>query len=213
MQDILQGKTLVAMGDSLIYGNKLGNEATWPNLLGKKCGMTVYNFGKNGNPIAKQEREPQQIPMCVRYVDLPDHADYVVVLGGANDRRLRVPIGANDSDDLYTFKGALNALIAGLTKKYPKAKLLFMTNYNRWPSKNELGLSDIDYVLAMEEICRLYAIPCFNNYYNAGISFFNPNQLPWVDEGIVLGLPENHHFSEEAYDWLLPKYAALLAAL
>ena len=34
--EILRGKTLVALGDSLIYGNKLGNEATWVNKLGKK---------------------------------------------------------------------------------------------------------------------------------------------------------------------------------
>ena len=213
MQDILKGKTLVALGDSLIHGNKLGNAVTWPNLLGEKCGMTVHNFGKNGNAIAKQEREPQQVPMCVRYADMPDGADYVVVLGGANDRRLRVPVGENNDTDITTFKGALNTLIAGLTEKYPKAKILFMTNYNRWPSKNELGISDIAYVEAMKEMCAIYSIPCFDNYRNAGISFFNPAQLAWADEGVVLGLPENHHFSEEAYDWLLPKYAALLAAL
>ncbi len=212
--DILKGKTLVVLGDSLIYGNKLGNEATWPNLLGKKCDMTVHNFGKNGNPIAKQEREPQQIPMCIRYADMPDNADYVVVLGGANDRRLRVPIGGNDSDNLYTFKGALNALIAGLTQKYPKAKILFMTNYNRYPEINELGLSDIDYVIAMQEICAKWAIPCFDNYHGSGISFQNPAHLVWMDEGLMLGLEKpNRHFSKEAYEWLLPKYEALLRGL
>ena len=209
----LHGKTLVAIGDSLIYGNKLGNEATWPNLLGKKCGMTVHNFGKNGNPVAKQEREPQQIPMCIRYADMPDRADYVVVLGGANDKRLDVPIGQNDSTDPTTFKGALRQMILGLTAKYPKAKILFLTNYNRWPSKNALGLSDIDYVDAMIEMCALFAIPCFDNYRASGISFQNPNQLAWIDEGLALGRPENHHFTAEAYDWLLPKYAALLAGL
>ena len=212
--DILQGKTLVALGDSLIYGNKLGNDFTWPNLLGKKCGMTVHNFGKNGNPVAKQEREPQQIPMCIRYADMPDGADYVVVLGGANDRRLRVPIGGNDSDNIATFKGALNVLIAGLTKKYPKAKILFMTNYNRYPEINELGLSDIDYVVAMQEICAKWSLPCFDNYHGCGISFQNPAHLAWMDEGLSLGLEQpNRHFSKEAYEWLLPKYEALLRGL
>ena len=213
MEDILYGKTLVALGDSLFYGNKLGNEATWINKLGAKHHMTVYNHGINGNTVAVQDNETKVPPMCVRYADMEDGADYVVVLGGANDKRLDVPIGKDDDTDPHTFKGALNTLILGLSQKYPKAKMLFMTNYNRWPSKNKLGISDLAYVIAMEEVCRKYAIPCFNNYYNAGLSFFNPNQLPWVDEGLVLGLPENHHFSEEAYDWLLPKYAALLAGL
>ena len=213
MEDLLYGKTLVAIGDSLIYGNKLGNEATWVNKLGKKHNMTVYNYGRNGNTVACQNAE-KATPMCIRYADMADGADYVVVLGGANDKRLHVPIGENDSTDPYTFKGALNQLILGLTEKYPKAKILFMTNYNRWPSKNNLGLTDIDYVLAMEDVCRKWSIPCYNNYYNCGLSFQNPHQLPWLDEALVLGEEKaNHHFSEEAYEWLLPRYEALLRAL
>ena len=47
----------------------------------------------------------------------------------------------------------------------------------------------------------------------SGISFQNPAQKPWIDEGLVLGIAENHHFSDEAYDWLLTKYEALLTAL
>ena len=213
MEDILYGKTLVALGDSLFYGCKLGNEATWINKLGKKHNMTVYNHGINGNTLAKQDKEPQNPPMCVRYADMEDGADYVVVMGGANDKRLDVPIGNDDDTDLYTFKGALNTLILGLSAKYPRAKMLFMTNYNRWPSKNRLGISDLAYVIAMEEVCRKYSIPCFNNYYNSGISFQNPAQLAWIDEGLSLGLAANHHFSDEAYDWLVPKYEALLMGL
>jgi len=213
MEDILYGKTLVALGDSLFYGCKLGNEATWINKLGKKHNMTVYNHGINGNTLAKQDKEPQNPPMCIRYADMEDGADYVVVMGGANDKRLDVPIGNDDDTDLYTFKGALNALILGLSAKYPRAKMLFMTNYNRWPSKNRLGISDLAYVIAMEEVCRKYSIPCFNNYYNSGISFQNPAQLAWIDEGLSLGLAANHHFSDEAYDWLVPKYEALLMGL
>lgn len=213
MQDILNGKTLVALGDSLFYGNKLGNEATWINKLGKKHNMTVYNYGINGNTVAVQDDEPKNPPMCVRYADMADGADYVVVLGGANDKRLSVPIGNDDDTDPHTFKGALNVLILGITAKYPRAKVLFMTNYNRWPSLNKLGISDIAYVTAMEDVCRKYAIPCFNNYYNSGISFHNPAHKPWIDEGLVLGIAENRHFSDAAYDWLLTKYEALLMAL
>lgn len=209
----LDGKTLVALGDSLFYGNKLGNTATWINKLGAKHHMTVYNHGSNGNPVAAQEKETKRVPMCVRYAEMEDGADYVVVLGGANDKRLDVPIGENDSRDITTFKGALNVLILGLAEKYPRARILFMTNYNRWPSKNALGISDIAYVDAMKEICALWAIPCFDNYRESGISFQNPAQLAWIDEGIALGLAPNHHFSDETYDWLLPKYEALLESL
>ena len=210
--DILYGKTLVALGDSLIYGSKLGNEATWVNKLGKKHAMTVYNYGVNGCPVALSDTE-DRVPMCVRYADMNDTADYVVVLGGANDKRLSIPIGENDSTDIRTFKGALNVLIEGLTQKYPRAKILFMTNYRRWDHLNQIGLNDIAYVTAMEEICHIHSIPCFNNYYNAGISFYHPAQEAWIDEGISLGGTANRHFSDEAYTWLVDRYEAALKAL
>jgi lysophospholipase L1-like esterase len=209
----LTGKTLVALGDSLIYGSKLGNEATWVNKLAKKHNMTVYNHGINGCPVAQQTIEPQRVPMCVRYADMEDSADYVVVLGGANDKRLHVPLGEIDSQATSTFCGALNTLILGITAKYPKAKFLFLTNYDRWRSKNNEGLSDIDYVDAMIAVCARWGMPCFDNYRNAGFSFYNPAQCEWIDEGCVLEGKSNRHFSDEGYDFLLTRYEALLEAL
>ena len=211
----LHGKTIVAIGDSLFHGSTDCQGNTWLEMMARRNEMTLYNYGQNGNTVAVQHVEKQKLaPMCVRFADMADGADYVVVLGGANDRRLNVPLGGIDASCTETFCGALNALILGLTAKYPRARILFMTNYNRWPSKNKLGLSDIDYVLAMEDVCRKWSIPCYNNYYNCGLSFQNPAQLPWLDEGLVLGKEkENHHFSDEAYDWLVPRYEALLRAL
>lgn len=215
----LDGKTIVALGDSLFHGNKLGPAATWIALLAKKHNMTAYNYGINGNTVAYRPDESGKVPMCERYKDMADGADYVVLLGGANDKRVHVPLGDEDRRydrtyrDTKTFCGALHELIAGLTAKYPKAKLLLMTNYDRWPSKNKLGLSDIDYVDAMLGVAAAWSIPCFDNYRASGISFQNPAQLPWIDEGIELGLEENHHFSHEAYEWLTNKYEHLLESL
>ncbi len=209
----LYGKTLVAIGDSLFYGNKLGPEATWINKLGRKHNMTVYNYGLNGGCVACQSAEPQKPAMCVRYKDMAEGADYVVIGGGANDKRLSVPLGEGATYDTGTFKGALRTLILGVSAKYPKARILCMTNYNRWPSKNKLGYSDINYVDAMLEVCAEFSIPCFDNYRMSGISFQNPVQCEWMDEGLRLGMAANHHFSDEAYDWLLPKYEKLLESI
>ena len=212
-RSILTGKTLVALGDSLFYGNKLGNKATWINKLGKVCQMKVYNHGMNGNTLAAQNAETDKVPMCIRFADMEDGADYVVVMGGANDKRLSVPIGDDDSRDIYTFKGALNVLIEGLTAKYPRAKILFMTTYQRWGGTNSAGHTEQDYADAMLAVCAKWAIPCFDNYRASGICFANPAHLQWMDEGISLGMDKNCHFSKEAYDWLLPKYRALLESL
>ena len=71
----LTGKTLVAIGDSLIYGSKHGNHITWVNKLGEKHNMTVYNHGLNGGTVALQTAEPNKVPMVVRYKDMEDGAD------------------------------------------------------------------------------------------------------------------------------------------
>jgi hypothetical protein len=49
MYENLKGKTLVAIGDSLFEGNKLGKGVTWVNKMATVYGMYVYNYGKNGN--------------------------------------------------------------------------------------------------------------------------------------------------------------------
>lgn len=214
MSSRLFGKTIVALGDSLFHGSKDCKGNTWLEMMAKRNEMTLYNYGQNSNTMAVQHTEQQILaPMCVRYADMADGADYVVVLGGANDKRLSIPLGGVDSPSAETFCGALNALILGLTEKYPKARILFMTNYNRWPSKNKIGLSDIDYVEAMQAVCAKWSIPCFDNYHNCGLSFQNPAHAAWMDEGIVRGDDANRHFSAEAYEWLSYKYEAILETL
>ena len=211
----LYKKTIVALGDSLFHGNKDCQGNTWLEMLARRNEMTLYNYGQNGNTVSIQHTEQQPLaPMCVRFADMADNADYVVVLGGANDKRLNVPLGEVTSSDPETFCGALNVLIAGITKKYPKARILFMTNYNRWPVKNTLDLSDIDYVEAMKKVCAEQSIPCFDNYHCCGISFQNPAHEAWMDEGIVRGDGgPNRHFSAEAYEWLSYKYESILESI
>jgi len=212
---VLDGKTLLALGDSLIYGSRLGNEKTWVNLLGEKHHMRVFNYGQNGNTVALQGRETSQRPMCVRYREMVEETDYLVILGGANDKRLDVPLGeiSWENRECGTFAGALNVLLEGVTGRYPRARILLMTNYRRWPKANGLGLTEEAYVDAMLEVAGMWGLPCFDNYRRCGLSFQNPAQLAWIDEGLSLGVGENRHFSEEAYRWLLPRYEALLESL
>ena len=207
----LAGKRLAALGDSLIKGNHLPRGSSWVELLGRQENMIVYNHGINGNTVAMVQGN--STPMCRRYREMEDGMDYVVVLGGANDKRLNVPLGDTDSRDEKTFIGALRILAEGLREKYPHARILFMTNYRRYSGSNRLGLSEVDYVDAMLAVAAEYAIACFDNYRLSGIDFADPAQVAWIDEGISLGEEPNRHFSAEAYRWLLPKYIQLLKAL
>ena len=208
-------KTMVGIGDSLMIGSVSGENVTWLNKLGKKFDMTYKNYGDSGDTVANQTQEPQNPGMVNRYMDMIDDADYITLLGGANDRRLNIPLGENDSRDIDTFKGALNTIIDGLFAKYPKGKILLMTNYNRFPdSVNSLGLSDWDYCKAMLDIGELRGVQVYDNYHKSGINFTDPNLLAWQDEGIAdIDGVKNTHISDEAYTWLLPKYKQALEGL
>lgn len=208
----LKNKSLVVLGDSLFRGNRLDVECTWPNLLAQKENMTVWNYGINGNTLAYVPEHSE--PMCRRFRAMVPQTDYMVLLGGANDKRLNVPLGEDGNHDETTFTGALRILAEGLTEMYPKARILFMTSYDRRRKPNALGLRDIDYADAMLKVAAEYSIPCFDNYRSCGLNFHNPAQQVWMDEGRAMGEEKpNYHFSAEAYQWLLPKYEQLLRSL
>ena len=211
--NILNGKKIGALGDSLINGNAIGYTYTAFYLIAQKNNMQYINYGLNGNPIARPSNYSGNTPMSERYIDMDNDLDYIIVLGGANDKRLNVPIETNSDITNETFKGALNVLIKGLLTKYPKKKILFMTNYNRYPDLNSLGLTDIHYVDAMLEICALYGIPCFDNYRKSGVSWYTNLQSNWLDEGIYRGIAQNKHFSPDGYKFLATIYEGLLRLL
>lgn len=206
----LYGKTITLMGDSLSYGSNCGNGAVWLQRLALKYNMTAYNMGINGNAVTKGYGTGTA--MCERYTSI-EESDYIVVEGGANDKGGGAPIGTFWDDptnfvmntDKTTFMGALNTIISGLHDLYPKAKLLFLTDYNRYPSKLHA------YPDAMKEVCMMRSVPCFDNFASSGIAVCEDGLKEWQDEGLWLGGSANYHFTPEAYrDVLLPKYENLL---
>ena len=199
----LNGKKIVVIGDSLIYGNTFGNEITWLRKLELLGGAICYNYGINGNPLSYTSD-----CMAVRYANISEieSADIIIVEGGANDKNQNVPIGENSDSDITTFKGGCNVLIDGLRAKNPKAVILFMTTYHRYNYGNALNLNEVDYANAMIEVCKMKAIPCFNNCEFSGISFLDSSLKTWCDEGIYMGSFSNQHFSPLGYDYITPKY-------
>ena len=172
----LYGKRLGGLGDSLMSTAYTGSGKEWLSLIGSRNNMSVYNYAVSGNPIACVSADNNEgvevVGMSGRYEEMEDGLDYVVVMGGANDRNYSVPIGENTDSTVYTFKGALNVLIEGLINKYPTAKILFCTNYRRFGGEDEKA-----YVDAMIEICALHCIPCHNNYTSSNCHFNNANWM------------------------------------
>jgi len=213
MEDILYGKTLVALGDSLFYGCKLGNEATWINKLGKKHNMTVYNHGINGNTLAKQDKEPQNPPMCIRYADMED-ADVVVVFGGTNDYgHGDAPLGSFSDRTPDTFYGACHYLYSGLVKKYLGKTIVIMTPLHRVAetkntgSVKQYGYGTLrDYVQIIREVAEYYSIPVLDLYSISGLQ-------PEIKEIQDTYMPDGVHPNDNGHAVIANKLKAFLETL
>ena len=203
--DRLYGKKITFMGDSLAHGNKLGPDAVWLQALAFKHNMIATNLGINANSVSTGGGVGSENAMVTRYNEVPE-SDFFVLIGGANDRRLGCPVGEVTDATQETFCGALNIIIDGLRAMYPKMKMLFLTNYNRYSG-------DLAYVEAMKEVCAEKSVPCFDNYHGCGITFMDSNLLDWADEGLMLNSEANHHLSVEGYEWLEPIYENLLKGI
>lgn len=212
----LRGKTVLVIGDSLVYGYTLGPGASWCRVLELATGATVLNYGINGNAISSISGA-SGTPMSQRIntTDIPEiaTADIVILEGGANDKNRNCPLGtisdldtSSTTSATTTFYGAVNKTIDDIRALNPKAVILYMTTYHRADNVNSLGLSYQDYADAMLAACRARAVPCIDNYGESGILFTNGNLAAWCDEGLYLGIAQNNHFSPAAFEYLTPLY-------
>lgn len=158
--DVLKGKRLGIIGDSYVKNHREPVEHTWHYKFAKKHGMAYFNYGRNGNSIAYSSPRWGEA-MYLRYKEMSDSLDYVIVVGGHNDGFKLDSIGGID-----IFKEKLAIMCEGLIAKYPTAKIFFFT---RWNCKDFKGSDAEKVVDAMIEVCGNYNIPIFDCARKGGI--------------------------------------------
>ena len=184
------GKKLCALGDSITHGFPPRNNPdgssyikSFTKLTAERLGMDYVDYGVDGSTLAYSNKSP----MCVRYTAMPDDADLVCVMGGTNDVRDGISLGAFTDRINTTFYGALHILLGGLYKKYfidqgvdvgktKKIVICVPPKLLSSPSETEGGegtLLNMDgFCTAIKEVAAYYSIPVFD-FQN--LSYFNPH--------------------------------------
>jgi len=139
----LEGMTINFLGDSITEGTGTTDlDKTFHQIIKEKCNLKhAYNYGLGGTRIARQVVPSKVYPRWdlafeLRAEIMDRNADAVVVFGGTNDHgHGDAPFGDIDSDDVYTFCGALNSLITKLQKDFEGKKIIFMTPLHKTAEK------------------------------------------------------------------------------
>ncbi len=187
----LKGKRIAVIGDSYVRNHKEPVENTWHYKFAQKYGMQYHNFGRNGNCITHSRARFGEA-MYLRYTEMPDSMDYVIVIAGHNDTYYLDSIGG-----VEVFKERLGILCEGLVNKYPSAKILFFT---RWICENFQGSNAEKVVDAMIEVCGNYSMPIFDAARNGGIYIYNEA----FRKLYIQGPNDTAHLNAKGHDRFLP---------
>ncbi|MGE7881697.1 SGNH/GDSL hydrolase family protein [Bacillus sp. NPDC094077] len=162
-------KKINFLGDSLTAqtGHASKPYHSW---IGDWLGAKVNNYGISGSTVGSNYD-----PMSVRYTDMDDNADAVIVYGGTNDFGRNQPLGTMADRTNETFYGAMHVLLQGLWKKYPDKKIGFISMHHFgtdfFKEINSFGLTKLDYVKATREVCEYYSISLLDLYRSGGFNF------------------------------------------
>lgn len=172
-----------------------GENYTFHQIIKEKYGLKVAtHYGIGGTRIARQtvptrEKTRWDYTFEMRAEIMDRDVDAVVVFGGTNDYgHGDAKFGTMDSEDIYTYCGAINSLITKLKNDFPDAEIIFMTPIHR-SDENTPVLPDNkilkDYVDAMLEICKKRNIKV--------IDLFKINPINPMDKNVVPDVVDNNN--------------------
>ena len=159
------------LGDSITHGAGAAcPEEAYVSVVGKMLGCEAKNYGIGGTRIARQNllsaEHLYDLDFLMRSEVMGD-ADLVFVFGGTNDFGHGVAeFGSLDSDDIYTFCGAVNTLLTKLTARYGKDKICVILPLHRVDENNPYGDGSKkkpgkilkEYVSALETLAGKYGV-------------------------------------------------------
>lgn len=215
----LQGKKVLFLGDSITEGHGTSSaENGFVSVFEKMSGATAVNYGIGGTRIAKQTAKSADANHDRDFIERADEmeseADAVVVFGGTNDYgHGDALLGNFQSDDEYTFYGAMHSLCKKLINKYPKSNIVFMTPLHRldesvlkFKEDAKNGVTLKVYVDIIKEIAGYYGLPVLDLFNTSGMQ-------PNVDIIREMYMPDGLHPSDAGAKKLAERVYSFMKAL
>ena len=208
-QSWLYGKKIGVLGDSMAKGNGTYDGNCWPERIANRNNMAVDNQAINGKYLTQGQWSDSVIGGQVD--NLSADCDIVVVYAGTNDITAQISIGTYDSVDTTTLNGTMNVLIPKLKNKYPTARILFITPYLRYirnddGSYTEAWNNQRDWIMALNEKCNEYGIPCWNNAIQGQIQWNNDAQRRAFTGTDALEFGDDYHLNDNGLNFVADLY-------
>lgn len=180
--NVLTGKTVYAIGDSITYGAN-NNAVSYITKVANRNNMNLTNLAISGSTWVLTPKTSGDTPSdsATEYRGLiPDEVtqmltlnepNYVILSGGFNDAQrtvvntvgeVQTPSSASqnyscyqDNFDTNTFAGAIEHSIYQIKQSFPNAKLLYVITYRKTYEFNW----EMTYAPVIRQICEKWAIP------------------------------------------------------
>lgn len=179
----LNGKVINFLGDSITQGVGAScEENRYTDVLAREFHLKkANNYGLSGTRFARQSvvtDDPFDKDFCMRYTEMDESADAVVVFGGTNDfGHGDAPLGTPCDRTPETFYGACHYLMDGLLTRYVGKPVVILTPLHRSNEDNPKGdgkkrcstgpLSVYRKIIL--EVAEYYSLPVLDLFASSGI--------------------------------------------
>lgn len=186
----LEGAVINFLGDSITEGVGAScPENRYVDVLARTFHLKkANNYGISGSRIARQRvitSESYDRDFCMRFEEMDEQADAVVVFGGTNDfGHGEAPLGMPCDREPDTFYGACHTLMNGLLTRYAGKPILIVTPLHRATEDNPRGdgtgrkpssVAPLSvYRSILLETAEYYGLPVLDLYATSGIQPSNP---------------------------------------
>ena len=217
----LENAVVNFLGDSITEGAGASSiENSYTGVIAREFGVKVNNYGIGGSRIARQihmTQERMDRDYCMRYTEMDENADAVIVFGGTNDfGHGEAPVGEPSDRDPSTFYGACHYLMRGLLERYCGKPVVIVTPLHRLEedcpqgdgSGRKTGSTALlcEYRRILMEVAEFYALPVLDLWSTSGMQ-------PRVETCRQRLMPDGLHPNDEGHAIIARRIAHFLETL